>query len=282
MLYLILEPILGRVDMRCRIWYGMVALLLLLARPAAAHDFWLEPESFRPRVGSQVPVRIYVGEHFKGNSSPYPERFERYVYISQGKEQTVPGVLGDDPAGSVPVTAPGVIIIGYRGPRNAVSFDTVEEFERYLVKEGMERVIPLNRQRRKTKNINEVYSRCAKSLIAAGDLPAAARGHPGDKVLGFRLELIAEANPYAHSRTATIPVRLLFDGKPLAGALIKAFTKAEPQRKLSARTDAQGRATFTLPGSGVWLFTSVHMITPPAEIKADWESLWASLSFALP
>ena len=39
--------------------------LLLLAYSASAHDYWLVPETFTPKPGASVPVRLYVGEAFK-------------------------------------------------------------------------------------------------------------------------------------------------------------------------------------------------------------------------
>src|SRR5262245_11367704 len=40
-------------------------LVLLAAVPAAAHDYWLVPETFTPTPGKPLLVRLYVGEAFK-------------------------------------------------------------------------------------------------------------------------------------------------------------------------------------------------------------------------
>ena len=40
----------------------VVPVLLLLAAPAAAHDYWLMPEAFTPPPGKAVAVRLLVGE----------------------------------------------------------------------------------------------------------------------------------------------------------------------------------------------------------------------------
>ena len=77
----------------------------------------------------------------------------------------------------------------------------------------------------------------------------------------------------------TFALRLLYRGKPLAGALVKAFPKDGNERRLSARTDAQGRVRFVLPEGGIWLISAVHMIDAPAASGARWESLWSSLTF---
>ena len=79
-----------------------------------------------------------------------------------------------------------------------------------------------------------------------------------------------------------MPFRILYEGKPLAGALVKAIALEDPDNTLSARSDAQGRVAFVLVRKGVWLVKAVHMAPAPPETGADWESLWASLTFEIP
>ncbi|MCR4347665.1 MAG: DUF4198 domain-containing protein [Sulfuricaulis sp.] len=255
----------------------LVAAFLAIAVPTEAHDFWIEPQVFQPKPGSAVPIRLLVGQDFKGDSVPYfPQKFERYIIAGPAGTRPIPGVLGDEPAGTVTPAAPGLYIIGLHTKPDSVSFDTLEEFEKYLRKEGLERNLALQQQRQKSgKKIEETYFRCAKSLIAASTPPDTA----ADQVLGFPLEFIAETNPY---RTPKLRLRLLYQNKPLEGALVVAFNKAEPLAKLKGRTDDNGRVEFILPRSGVWLVTSVHMIPASFFSSYDWESLWASLTFERP
>lgn len=255
---------------------GLLMAALLAAPPALAHDFWIEPSIFRPVPGTSVALRLFVGQEFKGDSVPYfPQKFERYIAAGPAGTQAIPGVLGDEPAGALTPGAPGLYAIGLQTKPDSVSFDTSEEFEQYLLKEGLERNLALHKKRRQPgKKIQETYFRCAKSLIVAG-----ASGNDADRVLGFPLELIAETSPY---RGAGLRLRLLYKGKPLSGALVIAFNKAEPLAKLKARTDDNGRVEFVLPRSGVWLVTSVHMIPASFFSRYDWNSLWASLTFERP
>ena len=77
----------------------------------------------------------------------------------------------------------------------------------------------------------------------------------------------------------SLPVRLLHRGKPLAGALVVAMSKASPEDRIAIRSDAGGRAELRLDRPGLWMVKAVHMIPAPAGSAADWESLWASLTF---
>jgi len=252
-------------------------IYLALFIPAVqAHDFWIEPESFRPAVGQKVPVHLYVGMDFKGDPTPYiPEWFERYVYVNAQEEKPVPGLPGDDPAGMVPITAAGLTVIGYRSAKFSVSFDTVEEFEKYLAKEGLERNLVLLKSKPSKGKITENYSRCAKALVMNGTAAT-----PADRVLGLRIELVAEKNPYIDK--GSIPFRLLYENRPLAGALVVAFNKDAPLDKLKARTGPDGRVALDIKRRGTWLVTAVHMIPAPRGSEAQWESIWASLSFERP
>ena len=70
-------PCSPRESNRIRRLLSVVALWLPLS--AAAHDFWIEPASFRPAVGAKVPLRLLVGQDFAGATTVYlPETFERY------------------------------------------------------------------------------------------------------------------------------------------------------------------------------------------------------------
>jgi uncharacterized GH25 family protein len=79
-----------------------------------------------------------------------------------------------------------------------------------------------------------------------------------------------------------MPVRLIFEGKPLAGALVVAINRENAEKRASARSNASGRVTFDLTASGVWLVKTVHMVPAPPSSAADWESLWASVTFEIP
>lgn len=254
-----------------------LVLLALLTRTAFAHPFWVEPENFRPSVGAKVPLRLFVGEHFKGDPILYaPEQFERYVYNGPDGEHNVAGTLGDDPAGNLPIKSTGFYTIGYYSKKIELTFESIAKFEEYLKLEGLERNIALAERRFKIrKSILELYARCAKSLVKVGNADG-----PIDRVLGFPIELVAETDPYGID--GKIRVRLLYRGAPLEDALVIAFSKKDPLDVQRIRTDKDGHATIALNHPGVWLLNAVHMIPTGILASADWESYWASLTFERP
>lgn len=248
-------------------------LLGLLAAPAAAHDFWIEPSSFRPAPGERVAVRLRVGEDLQGDPVPRdPARIERFAEIGPAGEAAVAGVAGIDPAGWATPAAPGLHWLVYDSRHASLELPAAK-FDRYLGEEGLERIREL-RKGAGEGPVKEIYSRCAKSLLRVG---AGSSGY--DRPLGLELELVPEKDPYSLAPGEALPVRLLYRGEPLDGALVIAL--ASPGARVSART-AGGRAALVLDRPGLWLVKAVHMVPAPEGSGADWESLWASLTFDLP
>ncbi len=252
-------------------------LIALFAVSLHAHDFWIEPSSFHVEPGASVSLALRVGEQFRGEPvGRNSARIRRFVVSGPAGEQVVGGEEGADPAGSVRLVTPGLYLVAYHNSPSSITLEAAK-FEPYLEEEGLERIIALRSERGESAlPAREIYSRCAKALVLSGNGPTAGY----DRRLGFPLELVPEADPYA-SRGGRLPVRILFQGRPLEGALVVALAKNEPRRKLAVRSDHDGRVAFEL-GAGRWLVKAVHMLPAPKGSGADWESLWASLTFELP
>lgn len=259
--------------------FGLTCLIAAFAAGAVqAHNFWIEPSAFTPAPGQRVAVRLRVGIDLKGDPVPRdPSLMKRFVAAGPSGDSPVPGIPNTEPAGFEAFALPGLYTIVYDSGRSPIELDA-GKFEEYLHQEGLEKISALRaRQGKSAAGAKEVFSRCAKALLAVGT----ASGPGWDRVFNQRLELVAERNPYTLVGGGELPVRLLYEGKPLAGALVTALQRDRPE-KVTARTDAKGRATLKLDRPGFWLVKAVHMIPAPADAGADWESFWASLTFSLP
>src|SRR5262245_50993061 len=253
-------------------------LASLAATAAPAHDFWIEPSAYRVDKGAHLDVALRVGEGYRGDPvARNPAKIRRFVLVGPAGEQALAGDAGQDPAGQAEIAGPGLFVIGYHSQPSSITLEA-PKFEAYLREEGLERVIALRAERGQSKAPGrEIYSRCAKALVVSG--PAGSEA--ADRKLGLPLELVPEANPYGSSGGATA-VRLFFRDQPLAGALVVAIPKDAPEKKVEARSDAAGRVVLELGPGRTWLVKSVHMVEAPAGSGADWESLWASLTFEIP
>ena len=146
---------------------------------------------------------------------------------------TVHAAAGADPAGFGALPTPGTWTLVYDSNHSKIELEG-PKFEAYLAEEGLERVSRLRKESGQTAApVREIYSRSVKSLVKVGDV---ADGF--DRVLGIPLELVAEADPSTLAAGGELPVRLLFQGKPLAGVLVVAIPR-------DARETAATRASAT-------------------------------------
>ncbi len=246
------------------------------AAPCAAHDFWIELSNPKPALNGLVSVRLRVGMQFKGDPVPRLQvLYRRFVVLDATGEHPLLGQEGMDPAGYLRASVPGLATVIYDSSPSEVELDG-PKFEAYLKDEGLDSISALRAKRGDTaKPAKDAFFRCAKALVDVG-----GQGETGfDRVVGMRLELVAEQNPCALMEGGTLPMRLLYEGKPLPGALVVALNQSDPSLKVTSRTDRQGRVKLVLPKRGTWLIKAVHMIPATPELHADWQSFWASLTF---
>jgi uncharacterized GH25 family protein len=246
-----------------------IGWLLLGQGPAWAHEFWLEPSAFTAAPRTRVAVRLCVGDGYQGQSLARDAgRIEEFFILGPDGKRDVAGLDGVDPAGFTRLQAAGPHVIAYRSNR-AFTEQPDAEFVAYLHEDGLEAIIPRRAgQDQPGRLVRESYSRYAKVLVRANDDAAIV-----DRPLGLALEVIAES---------TTTFRLLYAGEPLAGSLLKAMRLGGTDGEMSTRTGADGRGSFQLDSPGVWRVSAVHMTRPLADVDAEWDSLWASLTFEVP
>lgn len=257
----------------------MIPAVLLLANliltQAGAHEFWLEPESYSPPPDKNFTICHNYGQYFKTDGLPFvTEWHPRYIVLDDGRERKVSGFDGDLPAIQIKVDTPGLKAFGYFGAIGPRTFDTLAKFQKYNHKLGYDQILEWHRALRKPDTgIVESYTRNAK--LGVGD------GAGADRALGLTFELVAERAPYNWAANATLPVQLLLRGKLAAGFKITTFSQTDPNIPITAVADVDGRAQISLPVRGAYLLNAIHKFQPAQGSKTHWESLWASLAFAV-
>jgi uncharacterized GH25 family protein len=285
--------------------------LLLLAVPLAAHDFWMRPERFSVPSKAPLPVRLFVGEGGVGEAVLRDDaRTLRFELLDAEGARPVLGRDGADPAGLVRVRLDGPQWLVFANSPKSIELEAAK-FEPYLVAQGLDAIKARRAERGESgAPAKEIYSRCAKSLLRAGSVQQAAPSALVLAPVGLRLELVPLQDPGLLAPGADgvdFAVRVLFEGAPLAGVLVKATLLPDPPpigkqapapatpplalpfgapaaTGIAARSDADGRVSLHLPRGGPWLLCAEHMLVATGEASKDhdYESLWASLSFELP
>lgn len=268
-----------------KLWTVAILSLVASASVAIAHEFWIQPVSFRPALNAEVGVRLMVGDGFPGEArtrdSKKIERLDVLGPSSEGKAVAIDGKDGDEPVGVIKLARPGVHAIVYRGRETTIELEA-QKFEDYLREEGLDAIIKRRAELGESKAAGrEGYSRCAKSLVTAGGEASGAWDASG----GLKVEIVPTANPCAARAGDTLGFRLIRDGKPVQNAQLTALTQAAGSTvRMTSRTDDHGEASFTLRSPGLWVINVVLMdrVDPAANrADVDWISIWSSLSFEL-
>lgn len=258
--------------------------VLAAAGPAAAHDFWVQPARFQATPQAALPLTLQVGHGPQRQRSPIAlRRIVRFEALGPGgavdlRSGLHPGQAAED--GQIRLPAAGTFVVVLQTDDHAQSRLPALRFNDYLAAEGLTPALEARRRaHRSDVDGAERYSRCAKTLVQVGADGASRATQP----LGLPLEIVPEVDPYAARRPPRLPVRVLYQGRPLAGALVKLTDLAHDAEPLAVqRTDAAGRAVFAMPTKGDWLLNVVWTRPLPATDEVDFETVFSSLAFGLP
>jgi uncharacterized GH25 family protein len=263
--------------MRYRIVLGLL-ICLGFARAGAAHEFWVQPSDFWVASRAAISLSLQVGDASSQQRSPIsPERITRFEAIGPA------GDVKDARGGSLRLADSGAYVVVLETDNRGYSHQSAERFNAYLEAEGL---TPAIEYRSRTHQMHvdgfERYSRVAKSLLLVG-----SRNSPGrDRItrpLGVRLEIVPQVSPYDVPRPAQFPVQVLYEGRPLTGALVKLVSL---DRDLDVadqrRTNVAGVATFAMPASGRWLIDVIWTERLANAPDADYETTFSSLTFGVP
>jgi uncharacterized GH25 family protein len=118
-------------------------------------------------------------------------------------------------------------------------------------------------------------------LVQVGP-PGADQPHV-TRPIGLTLEIVPERNPYAPRASDALPVRVIYEGRPLPGALVKLTNLGADEKPVAqVRTDGAGRATFSVPRRGEWLLNVVWTKPIQGDAPGDFDTTFSSLTFGFP
>ena len=265
-----------------RVLFAALALLVTASGPARAHDMWVEPESYTVAAGRPAAISLRVGHADDEDAWRAPwERVHSFrSYGPNGVQDRQAALVVPAPEGVANATfafeTPGTHIVVLESYHSTSTLEA-KKFNDYVTTEGLDNVTALRTQMRKMETPGvELYSRRAKALVQVG-------GRPTDNVLqpiGQTLEIVPLRNPYAQGGGTALPVRVLFQGRPIAGAQVRLLPiSSTVVTPVKLRTDAQGQATFNVPRRGRWLIMAVHARPMTGNTAGDFDTIFASLTF---
>ncbi|MHA7820287.1 MAG: DUF4198 domain-containing protein [Erythrobacter sp.] len=260
----------------------LTALALTLPVAATAHTFWLEPEDHSVEANEELRIDFRIGD--AGQAGDWGLFWERIaslrLYGPDGVTDLQRGVrvTGAGEAGGAIASArsEGTHIIAFE---SNPSFSDLEgaRFDAYVANEGLA-AIAAHREATGAgaSNGTELYSRRAKALIQVGDRTTGNVTRP----IGHTLEIVPLQNPFALAEGDELTLKVFWRGEPLEGATLGATLLDGGDETVSYTTSADGVVTVPAPGETPVLYGVVWGVPAPNDTRADYITIFASLTVA--
>ncbi|MGB3472258.1 MAG: DUF4198 domain-containing protein, partial [Erythrobacter sp.] len=192
-------------------------------------------------------------------------------------QQTGVRTTADNEVGSARITAtsPGSHILAFTSNPSFSDLEA-ERFNRYLVNEGLS-AIAAHRVQQGTNDQagTELYARRAKTLLQVGSNTTGNVTQP----IGQTLEIVPLTNPLDLGSAMSMEFQVLWRGKPLEGALLTATPLTEPGNTTPYTTDVDGKANVALASGSRYLLSVVWGEPAPNDARADYFTIFSSLTF---
>lgn len=269
----------------------LLTCLLCLAPGLQAHEFWFAPIVSPQAVGGTVTLRLEVGEFFSGEAAGFSipgTQLLRHFPAQEPSQDLRPYLPADAPEAEVALAldVPGTHLLAFDSTPLHITLEA-GKFNAYLHDEGLD-FVRVHREKAGTADqpARERYRRHIKTLIQVGPAPEASSHNSAmthATQVGQRLEITPQRNPLALAPGDALPLKIVFDDKPLVGGLVKAWHKHKGQLVvIRTTTSALGEVVFDLPYAGDWMVSVVHMVPAVVdEESVDWDSFWGNLTFHL-
>ncbi|MCW5212107.1 DUF4198 domain-containing protein [Desulfobulbus sp. TB] len=261
---------------------------LLLCSSASAHKIWLNPADHFPDPGSTVEIGIGWGHKYLAdrNHEELKKGMPENIQAIDPDGKTVELTKLTNDSYSLAVSKSGAYLVTTKGKSGF--FTTTPEGRKWGNKTEIADAVECTR-----------YHLSGKTAITVGDSNSGF-----DRVAGQTIELIPLTNPGKLNKGDAFKVRLLLEGKPVPGVLLKAsyagFEKEEKKKEegkegkatsstkmlkeskpfpAEATTDAQGEAELKLNHTGYWMVSFSHKPPYPDLTVCDQYMYNASFTF---
>jgi uncharacterized GH25 family protein len=264
-----------------RLCFGLAALISF---PAFSHEFWIEPTQYQIEKDGVVEAYLRNGEYFTGSASVYlPSRTPRFELLTTGRADPVVARLGDNPALKMQALQAGLNIVVHQSDTSVISYNNWDKFQRFADHKDFPDVLTRHLARSLPQDrFREAYSRYSKSLVAVGG------GEGEDRFTGLDIELVALQNPYVDDLREGITIKAYYLNEARANAQIELYEKARDDEVSVTvhRTNDQGMVVLPVKPAHRYLVDMVVLREPSKRLALGksvvWETLWASLTFAVP
>ncbi len=204
--------------------------------PAMAHDLWLNVDNHYPAPGSNTTVKVVFGHNF-----PYYDilisrgSLAEFSYLGPDGQKREVAKTWEDKTGERSGALVGEITADQKGSYVVTAYRKVKGDKQHVASE-----------------------KYAKSIISTGEGKSDI-----SKPFGHRIEIIPLKNPQEIKAGESLPVKILFEGKPLSTYLYATYagyySEDEPF-PLFTKSNEEGVAYMKISQPGVWMFVCNHKV----------------------
>lgn len=257
----------------------VITSLLFIGLCVFAHEYILLAYKYNVQIGDTLEMHLFVADGFNIQLERPMQKAvtKKFELISENGTTDLLAVTKD---GSLPVVNYKVDFEGLGLLHMERDYARItlpnKKFLAYLKEDHIENINVVNGKEAQ----RERYMRFIKALVQSGNKP---NSQLYKKITRQAFEIVLLQNPFLLHKGNALQAQVLFMGKPLTYKTITARnrTGSEAVISLTAKTDGNGICTFKLSRTGEWFIHATHMIPCTNKEDSDWESFWASYSFAI-
>jgi|HigsolmetaAR202D_1030399.scaffolds.fasta_scaffold07657_2 Nickel uptake substrate-specific transmembrane region. len=258
----------------------MKVLLALLALTASAQDLYLMPERFVVSPGERIKVGIHSGKGFpESETCPDVELLEDPSMYAGALAYNMTSLRAEDRSAAVSVTIKGAgsPVLTIRTKPQVLELEP-KKFEQHLRDEGLDTLFSGPSQNGGAAKAAKMRRRHYAKAVLLAERP----DETYKRRTGQILEFVPQRDPYSLKPGETLPVELLFRGKPEEGVRVERSrsTAEGTDSVVLGRTNAKGLVEVPIDRAGKWRLRAIVM-ERSSEPGIDWETFLSSLTFEI-
>ncbi|MDI6790294.1 MAG: DUF4198 domain-containing protein [Thermodesulfobacteriota bacterium] len=225
--------------------FSICVCFFVNSEPVVAHDLWLNVDNYYPEAGRKATVKAVFGHNF-----PYydiligREGLAEFSYLGPDGQKREITKTWEDKTGERSGALVGEFIAAQKGTYVVTAYRKVKGDKEHVASE-----------------------KYAKSIISAGEGESNISGP-----FGHRIEIVPLKDPKEIKPGDAIPVRLLFEGRPLSTYLYATYagyySEDEPF-PFFTKSNEEGVAYIRISQPGIWMVVSNHKVDFSASLTFE-------------
>ncbi|MCH7657635.1 MAG: DUF4198 domain-containing protein [Bacteroidetes bacterium] len=256
-------------------------VLLFILLLCSSHDLFIRMSSYYLKPHSKSTLMLFNGTFSQSENIITRNRMDDVVITGPSflnhPDTTQWYDSGNETILNFNTGEPGTYVAGI-STRPRTIYLNAADFNEYLEHDGVLDILEKRKAEKQTdKPVNEKYAKHVKAIFQVGELRTNNYLHE----LGYPLEFIPLRNPYELKPGDFLDVKLLSEGKPLAGKYVYVHSSVnEETGEQQLITNNEGIIRVEINCAGEWYLRTIHM-TKTTEENTDYLSHWSTLTFGI-